>query len=156
MGIIPSHLIQISTQNENTFHDARSCHVMHASKTETPHTIIFITQSLQKNRYIHTLSLLYCSPNTPARPRSISPTPIPSAPTRALTSRSRSSSRLLAVLRMRSATRSAVLRYCSILCTPSAKRSMCGSRDWLSLLRCACSAVGLVNVNADDGGRSAF
>jgi hypothetical protein len=34
---------------------------------------------------------------------------------------------------------------------------MFGSSDWLSLARCACSAVGVVKVNADDGGRcSAF
>jgi hypothetical protein len=94
----------------------------------------------------------YCSPKTPLSPLKISPTPIPSAPTLALTSRSLSSSLLLAVLNIRFATRSAVLRYCSILCTPSAKRSMCGSSDSLSLVRCDCKAAGVVKVNADWSG----
>lgn len=112
-------------------------------------TYIMLIQSLQNNFTGNS----YCSLSTPDSPRSISPTPIPSAPTCCLTSRSRSSNRLLAVLSIRSATRSAVLRYCLILCTPSANRSMCGSRDLLSFVRRDCNAPGVVNVNADDGGR---
>ena len=86
------------------------------------------------------------SPKTPANPLNKSPTPTPSVPALSLTSLSRSSSLLAAVLSMRSATRSAVLRYCSILCTPSAKRSILGSRDKLSFERCDCNAEGVANV----------
>jgi hypothetical protein len=93
----------------------------------------------------------YDSPSTPARPRSISPTPIPSAPARSLISRSRSSRRFAAVPRTRSATRSAVVRYCSILCTPSVKRSMFGSRERLSLVRCVCRAAVVVKMKAEEG-----
>ena len=88
------------------------------------------------------------SPKTPANPLNKSPTPTPSVPALSFTSLSRSSSLFAAVLSTRSATRSAVLRYCSILCTPSAKRSILGSRVWLSFERCDCSAEGVANVNA--------
>lgn len=107
---------------------------------------------IQSCKHKRGLLLHHCSLSTPASPRKTSPTPIPSAPVRALTSRSLSSKRLLAVPRMRSATRSAVERYCSILWTPSVKRSMLGSIDWLSFVRWIWSAVGVVKVNADEGG----
>lgn len=90
--------------------------------------------------------------STPANPLSTSPTPIPSDPALSLTSLSRSSSLFVAVPSTRSATRSAVLRYCSILCTPSANRSILGSRVWLSLVRCDCSAAGVVKVNVNAEG----
>lgn len=71
----------------------------------------------------------YDSFSTPANPLSTSPTPIPSLPAFSLLFRSRSSSRFDAVPKTRSATRSAEARNCSILWTPSAKRSMFGSRE---------------------------
>lgn len=50
----------------------------------------------------------------------------------------------------RSATRSAVLLYCSILWTPSAKRSIFGSNDEDRPSRCDWSAAGVVNLNVKD------
>jgi hypothetical protein len=53
---------------------------------------------------------------------------------------------------MRSATRSAVSRYCDILWTPSARRSTVGSREAERRVRRDWREVGDVNVNAEDRG----
>lgn len=85
--------------------------------------------------------------STPAKPLKTSPTPIPSLPTCSFPSFSRSSNLLAAVPNTRLATRSAVFRYCSILCNPSAKRSILGSKVAESWERCECSAEVVVKVN---------
>lgn len=116
--------------------------------------LVALTLHEQASKHFSPADLIFGhrSPSTPARPRSTSPTPIPSAPTLCLTSRSRSSSLLLAVPSTLSATLSAVWRYCSILCTPSANKSMFGSSECASAERCVWSAVEDVNVKADVGG----